>query len=63
MLADRFARIDAKFVRKVLEEEASQAERLSPTMKRLTAEQDLPNMIAVLFPQEGKIDANRHLRS
>ena len=61
-LAERFARIDVGLVRQMLADDV-QMERLSPAMRKLTAQEELPGMILTLFRQDSNICANRLLWS
>ena len=62
-LAERFSQIDVKQVREQLKKAHQNQERVSPEVKQMIGQENLPDKIAVLFSHIGIIDANRHLRS
>jgi len=60
-LAERFAQIDDKAVREQLKQAAKNQEKISPEVKSIIKQADLPEKISALFTGEGKINANCHL--
>ena len=61
-LAERFAQIDDKIARKQLRQAEKNQERISPEVKKIIKQVDLPEKISALFLSESKISANCHLR-
>jgi hypothetical protein len=60
-LAGRFAQIDDKAVREQLKHAGKNQERISPEVKSMIKQADLPEKIFALFLGDSKIGANCHL--
>lgn len=61
-LEERFSQIDDKIVREELKQAERNQERISPEVKAIIKQSDLPDKISALFLAPGKINANCHLR-
>ena len=62
-LEERFSLIDANQVREQLQRAQESSERISPEMKTVVKQDNLPKKIAVLFDQTSNARANCHLWS
>jgi hypothetical protein len=60
-LAERFAHIDDKIVREQLKQARKNQEKISPEVKSIIKQADLPERMSALFWGTGKISANCHL--
>ena len=60
-LAERFAPIDDKAVREQLKNAEKNQKKISPEVKSIIKQADLPEKISALFLGDGKISANCHL--
>jgi hypothetical protein len=60
-LEERFSLIDANQVREQLQQAHKYVERISPEMKTVIQQDNLPKKIAVLFDQTCNAHANCHL--
>ena len=60
-LAERFAQIDDKTVREQLKQAGKNQEKISPEIRSIIKQADLPEKISALFLGDGKISANCHL--
>jgi len=61
-LAERFAQIDDKTVREQLRQAEKNHEKISPEVKSIVKQADLPERMSALFLGDSKISANCHLR-
>lgn len=61
-LEERFSHIDDKIVRKELKQAERNQERISPEVKAIIKQSDLPDKISALFLAHSKVNANCHLR-
>ena len=61
-LAERFAQVDEKMVREQLKQAEKNQEKISPEIKSIIRQADLPEKISALFLGTSKISANCHLR-
>jgi len=62
-LAERFSQIDEKRVREQLKQAELNQERISPAVKKIIKQSDLPQKIWALYLGASKRNANCHLRS
>jgi hypothetical protein len=62
-LAERFSQIDAHLVQKEMDNAKNSSETVLPVIRTLIRDSDLIMKISSLFISNGKINANRHLRS
>ena len=60
-LDERFAQIDDKTVREQLKQAGKNQEKISPEVKSIIKQKDLPEKISALFLGESKINANCYL--
>jgi hypothetical protein len=60
-LAERFAQIDDKIVREQLKQARKNQEKISPEVKSIIKQADLPERMSALFLGSSKISANCHL--
>ena len=61
-LSERFSQIDDIIVREQLRQAENNQDKISPEIKSLIKQSDLPEKISVLFLGVGKMSANRHLQ-
>ena len=61
-LEERFERIDSRLVLEKLQAEKKNDERVSPVVKKIIRQPDLPEKLAKLL-NDGNIGTNRHLLS
>lgn len=61
-LDERFAHIDDKTAREQLKQAGKNQEKISPELKSIVKQVDLPEKISALFLGDSKINANCHLR-
>jgi len=61
-LDERFAQIDDKTAREKLKQAGKNQEKISPELKSIIKQVDLPEKISALFLGDSKIDANCYLR-
>lgn len=62
-LEERFSQIDAKLVQEQLKQAQNNQDKLSPEVKKMIGQSDLPEKISALFLGASKMGANRHLLS
>ena len=60
-LAERFAQIDDKTAREQLKQAEKNQEKISPEVKSIIKQADLPEKMSALFWGKSKINANCHL--
>lgn len=61
-LAERFSQIDDKIVRDQLKQAEENCDKLSPEIRKIICQPNLPDKISELFMNKSKINANCHLR-
>jgi len=62
-LAERFSQLDEKMVREQLKQSERNQEKISPVVKKIIKQPDLPQKILTLYIKASKQYANCHLRS
>jgi hypothetical protein len=61
-LAERFSQIDDKIVRDQLKQAEKNCDKLSPEIRKIICQPNLPDKISALFMSNSKINTNCHLR-
>ena len=61
-LSERFSQIDDIIVREQLRQAEKNQEKISPEIKSIIKQSDLPEKISALFLGASKMSANRHLQ-
>jgi hypothetical protein len=62
-LAERFSQIDSRRVQRYMKDAENAKERISPEVKKIIRDAELPQKISALFIPTSKPHTNRHLRS